>query len=62
MALKVVDEVMDGDRASSMACTKLYGIIPSRPSNLLALYQSASLNLLMIVRVSPCLKGRSYRQ
>ena len=50
------------DEASSLCIffTKLRGIIPFRPSNLLALYQFGSLELLLIVRESPRLKGRSY--
>ena len=50
------------DEASPLCIffTKLHGIIPFRPSNLLALYQFGSLELLMIVRESPRLNGRSY--
>ena len=49
------------DKASPVSFfTWLNGIIPSWPSRLFALYQFGSLDLAMIVRVSPRLKGRSY--
>ena len=56
-----VSEVED-DEASTVFffCTYLHGIIPTRPSYLFALYQFGSLDLLMNVRQSPRLNGRSY--
>ena len=61
LALETVAEVADDEAFPAVFfCTKSRGIIPSRPSSLFALYQFGSMDLLMIVRESPRLKGRSF--